>query len=524
MYLHLPTDHLHAIGVENESDHSTPEQHRVHPSEHDERVIALLALPEGPTLEFKRVSGKMVSKALETICAFANSNGGTLILGVADPSVRPARDRVHGVEENPEAVDELRRKTATQFDPPGVPVRWLRLPATTAGGTRVHLLILRIGRSEHVHSIVGDGTWKRLSASNCQMTAREITELSYRRGDRSAETERVDVDCSLLDTPTWRTYVTARGLTSGSLTDQLLRVGLAVQRGEAVQPRRAAVLLFADEPGGHLGALGTRCELRLLVYRGSHVESGQTPNLRKAPHSFRGPLVHLTDIAVRAVADEIAVGVAQAGSGFETRHRIPLRVVKEAIVNAIVHRDYRLNRDIFVRIFDNRIEVESPGALPGAITPANIRCTGSRTRNPLIARALFDFPVRPNIDAGEGVRMMFSEMECAGLYPPQYRESSAAAGDLVTVILLSEPKLPLWDLVSDWIDGNGPISNSVVCKLGNLDTWKVSRLLRRWKDLGLLQVVDGRGQHNRTYEKVAAAGKDEESFAGPFANDDPDLI
>jgi ATP-dependent DNA helicase RecG len=47
-------------------------------------------------------------------------------------------------------------------------------------------------------------------------------------------------------------------------------------------------------------------------------------------------------------------------------------VVKEAIVNAIIHRDYRLNRDIFVRIFDDRIEVESPGVFPGNITPANI--------------------------------------------------------------------------------------------------------------------------------------------------------
>ena len=79
-------------------------------------------------------------------------------------------------------------------------------------------------------------------------------------------------------------------------------------------------------------------------------------------------------------------------------------MVKEAIVNAVIHRDYRLNRDIFIRIFDDRIEVESPGVFPGSITPANIGRAGSKPRNPLIAQNLREFTVAPNIDAGEGSR------------------------------------------------------------------------------------------------------------------------
>jgi ATP-dependent DNA helicase RecG len=168
-------------------------------------------------------------------------------------------------------------------------------------------------------------------------------------------------------------------------------------------------------------------------------------------------LIELIDTAVRDIGDELAEGVALASSGFETVHRIPIRVVKEAIVNAVIHRDYRLNRDIFVRIFDNRIEIESPGALPGTVTVANIGHVGSRTRNPLIARTLRDFPVRPNVDAGEGVRMMFDEMAQRSLYPPLYRESELAAGSVVTVVLMCDSKPPLWDAVSEWIDRNGPI-------------------------------------------------------------------
>jgi hypothetical protein len=102
-----------------------------------------------------------------------------------------------------------------------------------------------------------------------------------------------------------------------------------------------------------------------------------------------------------------------------------------------IHRDYRLNRDIFVRIFDDRVEVESPGLLPGTITPATIARAGSKARNPLIAVNLREFPDPPNIDAGEGVPMMFAEMAQAELYPPQYRQTTDAAIESVTVTLFN---------------------------------------------------------------------------------------
>ena len=103
----------------------------------------------------------------------------------------------------------------------------------------------------------------------------------------------------------------------------------------------------------------------------------------------------------------------------------------------MIHRDYRLNRDIFIRLFDDRIEVESPGVFPGNITPANVGKVGSKARNLLVAQNLREFPVPPNIDAGEGVKMMFAEMAHAKLYPPQYRQNTEAAIESVTVTLLN---------------------------------------------------------------------------------------
>lgn len=467
------------------------------------RIRALLAAHEGRGLEFKRVSGKMVGKALETICAFANTEGGVLALGVADEKHMAGVDRFFGVQENPEALDDLTRKVRTHFHPPIDVIRFIRLLCRLRDGSDGHLVLVQVGKSDKVHSIIDDGTWLRLDAGNREMTAAESTELSYRRGVRSAESELVDISLALLETDTWRSFVAARGLRNGSFAEQLQRIGLAKQVGGEVQPTRAAVLLFAEEPGGLLAAHGSRADIRLMVYDGKQVVPGATPNLRKTPRTIRGPLIELIDAAVKAVLDELAQGLTLSGSGFRTQHLYPERVVKEAIVNAVIHRDYRLNRDIFIRLFDDRIEVENPGVFPGNITPANIGKVGSKARNPLIAQNLREFPLPPNIDAGEGVKMMFAEMELAKLYPPQYRQNTDSAVESVTVTLLNLERPTVWDEVSHWIDEHGSIANSDLCHIAKIHTLPASKMLKGWVDQGILEPLPNRAKRNMAYTKPA---------------------
>lgn len=485
-------------------------------------VRQLVALDESRRLEFKRVSGKMVGKALETVCAFANAEGGTLVLGIADVKEHRGAARLFGIEENPEAVDELQRKLLTEFRPPLATVELRRLACPlhngVAKGQPGHLLLVQVGRSAQVHSIVNGGTYTRLDAGNRQMSASEVTELSYRRGERSAASEPVAVALDRLQTDAWKRFVASRGLRAGSFAEQLLRIGLAVDVDGVVQPTRAAVLLFADEPGSLLAAHDCRADVRLMVYDGKAVLPGATPNLRKQPKTIRGPLVDQIDAAVTTVLDELAQGLTLSGSGFRTVHLYPERVIKEAIVNAVVHRDYRLNRDIFVRIFDDRIEVESPGVFPGIVTPANIARVGSMARNPLIASNLREFPLAPNIDAGEGVKMMFAEMSQADLYPPQYRVNTDAAVECVTVTLLNLKRPTAWDEVSDWIDRHGSIANADVVRIAKLDTLKASKLLGAWREQGLLEALPGRGKRNMAYTKPAQAREQSSLLSGVSDN------
>lgn len=467
----------------------------------------VLAGAESQRLETKRVSRKMVAKALETVCAFANTQGGWLALGVEDAAKAHGVQRLFGVSENPEAVDELARKLISHLVPAVQGVQLLRLPCELRDGSAGHLVVVFVPVSDKVHSILDDGTWTRGQASNREMSASEITELSYRRGVRSAESEPVDVEFDLLDTDTWRLFLRGRGLTPTGLADQLYRIGLAKKVGGELRPVRAAVLLFADQPGALLASTGTRADVRVFHYQGTTVESGEVPNLRKAPKTLSGPLYRLIEQTNTYLLDELASGLVLATSGFRTIHRYPERVIKEAVTNALIHRDYRLNRDVQIRIFDNRIEVLSPGLFPGRITAATIQRAGSFARNPLLASNLREFPEPPNVDAGEGVRMMFSLMRAGDLYPPQYRELRDQAQEAIVVTLLNEERPPVWEQVSDWIDRNGPIANGDLCQIAGLDTLKASKMLQRWVTQGLLVNDPSRGKRNMVYRKPVEGGE-----------------
>lgn len=467
----------------------------------DSIIEKLIALDESMVFEAKRVSGKMVRKALETIVAFANMEGGFLVLGLEDYSKAKGTDRLIGIQENPEAVDELRQKVQHQIIPPLDSTAWTTLNCTLADGNPGEIIIISVPKSTKVHSIVEDGTWKRLEKGNREMTAAEINELCFSRGIISAENELVDIPFELLHTDLWKSYCENRGLSSGEIKDRMFRIGLARKKDDAILPTRAAVLSFAEDPSG---ILSSKASVRIFHYSGTRIEHGAIPNLLKSPRTITGPLIKQITDAYAYVVNEIAQGLTLAKSGFETVHRYPTRVIREAITNAVIHRDYHINRDIHIRIFDNRIEVESPGLFPGNITSETIESAGSFSRNPLIVNCLREFPEPPNIDAGEGVRMMFATMRAQGLYPPFYYSRN----DSIAVLLLNEERPPVWEQVSNWIDRNGFITNGELCRIASVDTLKASKMLRKWVELEMLEMDISMGKKKALYRKVgSAAGK-----------------
>jgi predicted HTH transcriptional regulator len=136
-----------------------------------------------------------------------------------------------------------------------------------------------------------------------------------------------------------------------------------------------------------------------------------------------------------------------------------------------------------------------------------------KARNPLIAQNLREFPVAPNIDAGEGVKMMFAEMAAAQLYPPQYSQNLGAAVESVTVTLLNLERPSVWDEVSDWVDRHGSIQNAKLCEIAKMDTLKASKLLTAWREQGLLVPLPDRAKKNMAYTKPTKADEQPALFS-----------
>jgi ATP-dependent DNA helicase RecG len=148
--------------------------------------------------------------------------------------------------------------------------------------------------------------------------------------------------------------------------------------------------------------------------------------------------------------------------------RYPPEALKEIIVNAVIHRDYNLSDDILISVFDNRVEVRSPGKLAGHITVDNI-LDERFSRNPTIVRLLNRFPDPPNKDIGEGLNTVFAKMLEAKLTKPKI----VVERDAVTVILGHTPVARPQEIVLEYLETHPEITNSVGRQLCNISSESV---------------------------------------------------
>ena len=153
------------------------------PTQAASRITALLAATENRTLDFKRISAKH-GRMIETICAFANTDGGLLVIGIGDakdlkPGAKP-ETRLFGVEENPEAFDLFYRQVMQRFEPPLARVHWLRDCAGTLPRRRLR---------QHGVSPLGH---RRILDLRMGTATRRGTHLARSVARSQAETEAAD--------------------------------------------------------------------------------------------------------------------------------------------------------------------------------------------------------------------------------------------------------------------------------------------------------------------------------------------
>jgi ATP-dependent DNA helicase RecG len=168
-----------------------------------------------------------------------------------------------------------------------------------------------------------------------------------------------------------------------------------------------------------------------------------------------------------------------------------------------------MKRDIEIKIFEDRIELASPGLFPFNITATNIGFVRSEGyRNDLLVKHLREFPEPPNLDQNEGVKAIRSEMRTNNLYPPIYA-TFPELDDSVRITLLNESVASEWDKVNDYLQKNKFITNEEARNITGIEqSYNMSKLLKKWVESGLLiQIIPPPGYLKLTKYKLAG-GKD----------------
>jgi len=459
-----------------------------------ELIQSILNIPaESQTVEFKRLKGdRVVGKIIETIVAMANTDGGTVVLGVEDPEKDikiKGYNRVFGIEEDLENFDEVGREVQKIVPPLSSVWPPMKILAEEAGKT---IALIFISKATHTFHSINNHVLVRLEKSNKCLTPQETVKFNYAKGFERADKELVDVDFNLLNTNEFKQWKEARKIEDSDVKVVLEKTGLACKNDKGVLlPTRAAVLLFAEFPND---LMETKCAIRVFQYTGTIETIGETPNLIGTPKNIIGPIVKQILNAHEYVLTILRNGI-KIPSGFTTQYQISERAIKEAITNSVIHRDYYIKRDIEIKIFEDRVEVQNPGLFPYNITKTNIGLVRAEGyRNDLLVKHLREFPNPPNLDQSEGVRAMRAEMKAQNLYPPIFW-TYPDLQDAVRVILLNEKIATEWEKISFYLGKNKYITNEEARKItGIMHRDKMARMLKNWAKHGLLiQIIPPSG-------------------------------
>jgi ATP-dependent DNA helicase RecG len=376
----------------------------------------LLRLPEDQW--FDRKSARVQPRTLaEHLVAMGNAEGGTLVIGLRD-------GKVEGTDANP-VRRNAQVQAAIDLTVPPVRVRHRLVRCVNDHAVDDHLLILDVEPDDTVHATTKDDVLLRIGDESRKLSFAQRQELAYDKGQASYESRPL-VDIDEADVRRLLVEQYAEALRASDPERVLQARGLTMGRKLTV----AGCLLFAEHPQGWLA----EAYIRVLRYRGRDRGVGSSQQLI-SDERIEGPIPLQLWNAQQAIADRQPSRRALGPDGrFGSIPLIPEPVWLEAVVNAAVHRSYSLAGDhIRVEIFDDRIEVSSPGRFPGLVDFSDPLNVARFARNPRIARVCADLNLGQEL--GEGVRRMFQEMRDAGLHDPIYRQTSGS----VVVTLSADP-------------------------------------------------------------------------------------
>lgn len=357
---------------------------------------------EGKTLEFKRDLSSP-DGLLRTVVAFANTAGGTVLVGVEDGT-----RHVRGVAE-PVALEERIASLITDSIVPRLlpDLEVLSYRKTHVVAVQVHPSGLR---PHHLAKASPEaGTYVRVGSTNRRADAALIAEMQrFARGEAFDERPMPDIDSEAVDfRAASESFAPIRRLARRDLKTLQL---LTEYQGRTV-PTAGGILLFSKK--------------RLQCFPDAWIQVGRFDGTNRttiADHAeFKGSLLAGIEQSLAFVEKHSMRGLRIARLRRTERWSLPPVAVREALVNSVAHTDYsQSGAPIRVALFDDRLEVENPGLLPFGLTIADLPMGVSKLRNRVIGRVLHELGLIEQW--GSGIQRLIAACRGAGLGPPVFEE------------------------------------------------------------------------------------------------------
>ena len=334
-----------------------------------EPIAELLAGGEGGTVEFKRSLTKDVGREL---CAFANAGGGTVLVGVSDAG------KVVGVADHNRLKSRV-LSTARSADPP------IEVKVESVG----EILRVAVPPQKRKPYSFGGRFFMRDGASSQQMSNAEVEDLFYAAG-RLHFDRKPCLDFSMekdLDDETWMRF-SARAKIPESMDRMVALRNLGLLDGEDRMTHAGAWLLARD-----VRRFTTTAHVSCALFLGT--EKVRILDRR----DFHSDIPTMVDDAVAWILTKINVEFIIKHVRREERPELPEEALREAVANAVAHRDYRSTANVQIYVFKDRIEIVSPGGLPAGMAEPDLGVK-SMPRNPLLFGMLYRMDVVENIGSG----------------------------------------------------------------------------------------------------------------------------
>ncbi|MCR4374802.1 MAG: putative DNA binding domain-containing protein [Acidobacteria bacterium] len=445
----------------------------------------LLVLDESHYCELKAIE-ITPAKLTRTLSAFANASGGEIYIGIAEEQFFGTKNRLWLGFKDPEAANAHLQVIAQMF-PLGAEYSYEFLRSPGSVGLVLHVTVQKTNDV----TCASDGLpYIRQSAQNLPAkSSAEQERLRLDKGVQSFERNTVDVDIDFVsESEVLEQFV--RDVVPASKPMKFLRSQSLIKSSK---PLVAAVLLFSDEPQA---ALPKRSAIKLYRY-GTTADVGTRETLVGDPRTIEGPLYSLIQSAVYQTVSMVE-GIKKLGPKGLEPVTYPQETLHEIVTNAVLHRDYSIAADIQIRVFDNRVEVESPGVLPGHVTIKNM-LDEQFARNGALVRLINKFPNPPNKDVGEGLNTAFEAMKRLRLKPPVVQETRSS----LVVQIRHEPLATPEQSVMDYLENHSEITNRIARELTGIRSENsMKEVFYRLRDTGVIAMVPDRSQARAAWQKV----------------------